>query len=256
VSELTSLSEISETTWSRNHSVVHHYVIALIAGFFLVLAVNFSEVVGLWKQEGITIEVDGGVSSTEKADISRIRVTVARELADSQQAALREISQKAQGLKAFVEGLKGTRVVGSTPVMENSVVMIGSKKAVNYRAEQNFTVYISDFSQHDAILRKAAELEISSTSSVEFGFSQAKVSAVREALLAESLRDALAKATVKAKDSHAKLGSPSMFQIDRSSLENQASSRSDESGAYFPEDATSENIHSNVDYRASYLAGK
>jgi uncharacterized protein YggE len=243
MSDTSNYSNISEISGTKKQSAVHGYIMTILAGIFLVLAVNFQAAVSfLTAGASDSLEASGSATSMEKADISKIRMEISRNLADSQQAALKEVSQKSERLNSFIATLNGVKLLGSTPSMSNDIIMVGTKKAVNYSAQQSLMIYVTDFSQHQAILKKAAELEISSISPVYFGLTAEKIGAIDEKLLAASLNDALENGKKMARDMGGKLGSAaSIDEKGRAGLPG-GYLFTDESGASFSDVLKSEDI--------------
>lgn len=194
------------------------YGLAVLAGLFLVLTVNFWGILErvFPRKDETTIHVRGEATSTEDSDLATIYFEISRDLAESQQSALKEVSTKYERFQAFVKSSGAGTIKGSTPTMSSDVVMIGSKKAFQYKATQEFTLQVSDLSKVNEILRKAAEFEISYVGSLQFGLSDEKKAATKQKLFEPALADALEKAKVQAKESGLKLksNSPKFAKID------------------------------------------
>jgi len=194
------------------------YGLAVLAGVFLVLTVHFWGILKIVfpSKEETTIDVRGEATSTEDSDLATIYFEISRDLAESQQSALKEVSDKYERFESFVKSSGAGTIKGLTPTMSSDVVMIGSKKAIQYKARQEFTLLVSDLSKVNEILRKAAEFEISYVGSLKFGLSDEKKAATKQKLFEPALADALEKAKVHAKESGLKLksNSPMFAKID------------------------------------------
>lgn len=186
------------------------YGLAVLAGLFLVLTVNFG---GIFyrifpEKEETIISVDGFAESTEDNDSAYIMMEISRGFADSQQAALKEVSSKFERFEAFIKSSGAGMITGSgTPSMSSDVVMIGSKKAIEYKASIGFGLKISDLTKINEILRKAAEIEVTSVGDLKFSLTDKKRKEISQKLFEPALADGLERAKAEAKRRGLKLKS-------------------------------------------------
>lgn len=186
------------------------YGLAALAGLFLVLTVNFGAIFERMfpeKTESI-ISVDGYAESIEDNDSAHMMMEISRGFADSQQAALKEVSSKFERFEAFIKASGAGTITGSgTPTMSSDVVMIGSKKAIEYRALIMFTLKISDLTKINEIIRKAAEIEVTNVKDLRFSLTDKKRKEISQKLFEPALADGLERAKAEAKRTGLKLKS-------------------------------------------------
>lgn len=186
------------------------YGLAVLAGFFLVLTVNFSAIFERMfpEKEETIISVDGFAESIEDNDAAYMIMEISRGFADSQQAALKEVSSKFERFEAFIKASGAGTITGSgTPTMSSDVVMIGSKKAIEYRALIMFTLKISDLTKINEIIRKAAEIEVTNSKDLRFSLTDKKRKEISQKLFEPALADGLERAKAEAKRRGLKLKS-------------------------------------------------
>jgi uncharacterized protein YggE len=186
------------------------YGLAVLAGLFLVLTVNFGAIFErMFPEKAETIiSVDGFAESTEDNDSAYMMMEISRGFADSQQAALKEVSSKFERFEAFIKASGAGTITGSgTPSMSSDVVMIGSKKAIEYRALIMFTLKISDLTKINEILRKAAEIEVTNAKDLRFSLTDKKRKEISQKLFEPALADGLERAKAEAKRRGLKLKS-------------------------------------------------